>query len=444
MFIVRISRQHLYVSRTQRQLFSFCKIKLSSKALQFIGRKKLLKEPFKATAHFLKLFNDRFDPFNTNKSKLAYGLYKLEQDRILSEMDEFICLVRVIGHRNEIPFQSVGDMQMTTHHRLISSTESVGIYWKSMPHLYLQETATPSVNNFTGSFENNDCAIANMLKSISVSDIINEDHNTSYAVFQDCDNAIPVEGLRPLFHLKKLLRMTGYRLLPEEDLRTKRTVTQNITVSRTRIAKRHNKFGNRSTEQKIKLHSQHSHLPLRKNTYLHSHKKFDRSSCVSGDQIGRMRPPQSAYVCGRTGSHDRTKFRYKCMERQPWSLTTLCKVVLEYWSVCLRAGVSQPFLSGDTSHNGRADEDNNLTPAIIRIVRYASESENDNTANNSSYDPDFDVCGEDSSSSSESGEPPAKNPCDGMRSNVPSCQPIEFTFHSSHHNCDLPAPRTYP
>ncbi|KAJ8870853.1 hypothetical protein PR048_027154 [Dryococelus australis] len=107
----KISQQHLDVSRTQRQKVKTATQLLSntaSKALEFLGRKQLLKEPWQATAHFLKLFNDWFDvlnssyPFNADNSKLAYELTKLEQGKILSEMDKFICLQRVMGHRNEM------------------------------------------------------------------------------------------------------------------------------------------------------------------------------------------------------------------------------------------------------------------------------------------------------------------------------------------------------
>ncbi|KAJ8894950.1 hypothetical protein PR048_000257 [Dryococelus australis] len=47
--------------------------------------------------------------------------------------------------------------------------------------------------------------------------------------------------------------------------------------------------------------------------------------------------------------------------------------VLQYWLACLFAGVPPPSLSGDTSHNIRPDEDDNLTPAIIHIVQYGCE-----------------------------------------------------------------------
>ncbi|KAJ8880604.1 hypothetical protein PR048_017074 [Dryococelus australis] len=86
--------QHLDVPRTQRQKVKRAAWLLSNKA------------DLEKLQHIL---NDWFDvlnswyPFNTDKSKLAYRLYKLEQDRILSEMGEFIFLVRVLGHRNEMP-----------------------------------------------------------------------------------------------------------------------------------------------------------------------------------------------------------------------------------------------------------------------------------------------------------------------------------------------------
>ncbi|KAJ8896426.1 hypothetical protein PR048_001770 [Dryococelus australis] len=69
-----------------------------------------------------------------------------------------------MGPRNEMPFQlgisvtnnslrnlfhylkekyKAWDVQTTTRNHLIPSGECIGMYCESIPHLYLQETATP-------------------------------------------------------------------------------------------------------------------------------------------------------------------------------------------------------------------------------------------------------------------------------------------------------------
>ncbi|KAJ8897095.1 hypothetical protein PR048_002441 [Dryococelus australis] len=177
-------------------------------------------------------------------------------------MDEYICLVRVIDHRNEMPFQFGIHVANTSLKNFFYYLEAnmaylkINFYIRNMgcandhptrlDFKYIKCWYDLSKPDEPRTNENNECATANMMKSMNVSDLINDgtqsnidnyaDNNTSDTVFQECNN-VSVKGLsegliEPSEQILKTLQLAEqvFRKVHGELFRTVNDISNLVTV----------------------------------------------------------------------------------------------------------------------------------------------------------------------------------------------------------------------